>query len=484
MVLTDKEVLTAGIVATLSEALTQAVLRAQALGEEIVACVSLPPFADCDLQALVTSGVAGARRGYWLSPRGEERCALGAIQEIVGDGEDAVADVAAQWETVVAKASVGVGCSLLGYGGFAFAPEGPRDAVWQDWPGGALVLPRIHVHKRAGVSLRTPTITVSVQQRVQPDSDPVLLARDLAQLYTLCQEAGQREPVAAKASTDTACDARPVDDARYQMAVAETASDIRAGRYRKVVLARRVDYACDARARVAKALGTLRDTFSDSTLFLFGRDDAVFLGASPERLISVQAGTVAIDCLAGTTVRSPDRAQDEQLMQELLDSKKNRAEHQAVVDFVLAAAASFAQDVTSAPTPCILKLVHVQHLHTPVTGRLREGQTVLSAVQALHPTPAVAGFPRQDARTVIRDREPLDRGYYAGPFGFIDSAGNGEFVVALRCALVRPEALSLFAGGGIMGDSEAAVEWAETEWKMRPMRTAFGLEQMPAEKRP
>jgi len=212
-------------------------------------------------------------------------------------------------------------------------------------------------------------------------------------------------------------------------------------------------------------------------LFLCGRGDDVFVGASPERLVRARSGHVTIDCLAGTVARSGEPADDARLAAQLQDSTKNRAEHQAVVEGVLAATTAFAEQVVYPHTPQILRLVNVLHLHTRVSGRLRKDSTVLAAVEALHPTPAVAGLPREIARAVIKAREPQDRGYYAGPFGFVDGAHDGDFVVALRSALVRSQCLSLFAGGGIMGDSDPSSEWAETEWKMRPMRTAFALNQ-------
>lgn len=457
------------VMAALVKAFEEAHEKARAHGHELIASVPLPAWGPCDLQALVTADLR-VSRGYWLSPQGDERCAVGVARELIGEGIDAVAQVATQWTDAVKRAHEVAGSHLVAYGGFAFSPEGPRDALWQGWPGGVLVIPQLYVRKSG-----SQTMEVIAQQVVTAQSDPAQLAATMAKLYAHCVSLAKERVATPVAKTQQEPAPLPVDDEAYERAVRDTAADIRAGQYEKVVLARRVDYAYDARPALAHALSTLRGAFSDSTLFLWARGETVFLGATPERLVSVKGGAVVIDCLAGTAVRSDDPETDEQNRVALLASAKNRAEHQAVVAGVLAATTSFATAVSCPSAPQILRLVHVQHLHTPVTGKLREGSTVLAAVQALHPTPAVAGLPRRAAQAVIQAREPLDRGYYAGPFGFVDSAGEGAFVVALRSALVRPERLSLFAGGGIMGDSDPLSEWAETEWKLRPMRTAFGL---------
>jgi isochorismate synthase EntC len=126
--------------------------------------------------------------------------------------------------------------------------------------------------------------------------------------------------------------------------------------------------------------------------------------------------------------------------------------------------------------PRIHTLPNLQHLITPIRAQIREGRCVLDLVAALHPTPAVGGYPRAAALEVIREREQLDRGWYAGPIGWVDARGEGEFVVGLRSALVRGEVATLFAGCGIVADSDPPTELAEWGWKVRPMTHALGVE--------
>lgn len=128
-----------------------------------------------------------------------------------------------------------------------------------------------------------------------------------------------------------------------------------------------------------------------------------------------------------------------------------------------------------APAPSVRRLKNVQHLHTPVAGALRPGETVLSVLARLHPTAAVGGLPREGALAAIAAAEGMDRGWYAGPVGWVDADGDGEFAVALRSALLAGNRADLYAGVGVVGESEPAAEWDETEWKLAPVRRALGV---------
>ncbi|GMA52269.1 hypothetical protein GCM10025857_36260 [Alicyclobacillus contaminans] len=266
---------------------------------------------------------------------------------------------------------------------------------------------------------------------------------------------------------------RPMAEAAWCAQVSSSAAEIRSGQYEKVVLAR-YEAVHGIHRPLADVLAELEGKYPDSQVFAVWHSGQCFLGASPERLVSVSGETVDVDCLAGTEARGRTADEDEHLAAQLLESAKNRLEHEVVRAWIVEQLQTAdVLDLTWPPTPQVKRLANVQHLHTPIRGRRREQQSVLDLVDELHPTPAVAGRPREKALAVIAERESLERGWYAGPVGWMNGRGEGQFAVALRSALVRGDTAYVFAGAGIMGDSNPALEWEETWMKMRAVRTAL-----------
>jgi menaquinone-specific isochorismate synthase len=165
--------------------------------------------------------------------------------------------------------------------------------------------------------------------------------------------------------------------------------------------------------------------------------------------------------------------EDRLLAETLFDSHKEREEHRFVIDQIRRKLEPIMPELGIPHEPHILKLKNVQHLRTPISGKLKNGENVLDLVQLLHPTPAVAGTPTNHAMAVIRKLEPHDRGWYSGPVGWIDPKGDGDFFVALRSALVKEGESHVFAGGGIVSESLPDQEWLETELKLQPIITAL-----------
>jgi salicylate biosynthesis isochorismate synthase len=181
--------------------------------------------------------------------------------------------------------------------------------------------------------------------------------------------------------------------------------------------------------------------------------------------------------LAGSTPRGATPDEDARLGQALLDDPKERAEHDYVVQAIREGLIDVSSRLVADAEPRLRRLANVQHLWTPVRAEVGRDTSVLDIVARLHPTPAVGGFPRPAAMTLIREREQLDRGWYAGPIGWLNRAGEGEFVVGLRSALLRERTATLFAGCGIVAGSEPAAEFAELGWKLRPMLAALGVDE-------
>jgi isochorismate synthase len=260
----------------------------------------------------------------------------------------------------------------------------------------------------------------------------------------------------------------------WQAIVAGGVDTVQGGELEKVVLARQVSVRGEATFDVPEALQRLRASYPTCYIFAVARGDQVFLGASPERLARLRDREVRVACLAGSRRRGTTPEEDRCLAAGLLESAKDRSEHAVVVRALREALAAVCSEVSAPDAPALLSVRNVHHLYTPVTGTLANGSCLLDIVARLHPTPAVGGFPSQTALRFIREREDLDRGWYAAPVGWLDRHGEGEFAVALRSALIAGSEASLFAGCGIMADSDPEQEYAESWLKLRPVLSALG----------
>jgi len=242
---------------------------------------------------------------------------------------------------------------------------------------------------------------------------------------------------------------------------------IEGGQLEKVVLARSRAIAGSRAWDPASIFEALRSAFPEC--FHFYCDDGrgrVFLGASPERLVSLHDGWVEADAMAGTARRDPRDPEDAVVARALHSDPKERHEHAVVVREIVAALRARSVDATAPAEPSVARFRHLLHLRTKVHGSAPSGAHVLDLVSSLHPTPAVAGTPASAAMEFILAREPRPRGWYAGPIGWMDRAGNGEFSVGLRSALLDGDRALLIAGAGIVSGSDPEREWNECESKM------------------
>jgi menaquinone-specific isochorismate synthase len=259
--------------------------------------------------------------------------------------------------------------------------------------------------------------------------------------------------------------------AQWEDAVQRALSEIRTGAVEKVVLARSRAIGLARPVDAAAAFAALRDAHPACYRFLYWDEGgALFLGASPERLVSLRHGVVRADAVAGTA--AVGAAEDAGKLR-LLDQAKDRREQEVVLRAILAAIGSICSDVTAPDTPSLQELRHLVHLRTEVVGTAPAGTHVLDLVARLHPTPAVAGTPLEAALRLIESLEPRPRGWYAGPIGWVDAAGDGDFAVGIRSALVQGNQALLCAGAGIVEGSIASREWEECTAKMRFVEDAI-----------
>jgi isochorismate synthase len=260
----------------------------------------------------------------------------------------------------------------------------------------------------------------------------------------------------------------------YGEAVRRAVERIRAGALRKVVLARTIEVDAGRTLDPRRLAHRLRAVDPDAYTFAVPTANGILVGASPELLISRFGRRVRSNPLAGSAPRSGDPAEDRAAADALLCSAKNREEHAIVVDAVAGVLEPLCEELRWDPAPVLRETPNVWHLSTSFDGLLRDPPlTVLELVAALHPTPAVAGSPTEEALATIAELESFDRGSYAGPVGWVDAGGDGEFAIALRCAELRGDRAILYAGAGIVAESHPASEIDETDRKFRAFLDAL-----------
>lgn len=288
---------------------------------------------------------------------------------------------------------------------------------------------------------------------------------------TICP-AGSRPDVAAPPPAGpSSFSVRPTrSPASWCDAVREARDLVRSGALQKVVLAREVVVEGDAPFPLADLVARLRASYPAA--FRFAVDGLV--GASPELLVARTAETVSSHPMAGTAPRSADPSTDARLAASLLASTKDRVEHQVTIDFVLDALLPFCSYLDAEAEPSVVAMANVQHLATLVQARLSSPPaSALALAGALHPTPAVCGSPREEARSAIARLEGFDRGRYAGPVGWVDARGDGAFAVAIRSAELDGRRAVLRAGVGVVADSDPDAELAESRAKLAALLGAL-----------
>ena len=259
----------------------------------------------------------------------------------------------------------------------------------------------------------------------------------------------------------------------WRATVDEALGQIRAGRLRKVVPARQLHLTAAEEFSAADLFVNLVRGSAIGTVFLYRYGDVFFVGATPELLVRRAGERVESMCLAGTTSAGASPAERDRLAAALLADPKNRAEHAYVVDYLREAFGRNCYDVRVDDAPHILSLAHVQHLCTPVSGRLLEGMSLLSLMRELHPTPALAGAPVGEAMMLIRALEPFNRGFFGGTAGYLDGSGDGEFSVTIRSGVFDGFEGYVYAGCGIVEGSDADAEYDEIDMKLKTILSAF-----------
>lgn len=262
----------------------------------------------------------------------------------------------------------------------------------------------------------------------------------------------------------------------FKSAVISALNSINQGKFQKIVLAQIRELVAKYPLSMVSSLHNLRSQYPDCYTFAISNGRGyTFLGASPERLISIKQQKLVTDALAGSAPRHSNSSLDHKIGEALLNNSKERNEHQTVVDFIDRSLRELNLQPQRATFPQLLKLSNIQHLWTPIFAPLDHNLHPLEIIAKLHPTPAVAGTPQEIVSAEIRKYEQFDRGLYAAPIGWIDSRGNSEFIVAIRSCLIHGCHATLYAGAGIITGSDPDQELAEITLKFQPLLQALAV---------
>ena len=396
--------------------------------------------ADFDLMGSLPPSATVFTRG------GEGLVGLGIATVLSASGPNRMADLASQWRELCEQATQqdptpGPGRGLVGFGSIAFSAQSAQPSI--------LVVPKLLLGVRDGRAWLT-----AISDSGLPAGEPAL------------------SPDWKTPSTDARPGAlRPgqFSSADFVAAVKQAVEQIHAGKLEKVVLARDLVAELPEDFDLRPILQKLSVEYPSCWTYQVGGQ----FGASPELLVRVSHSQVSARVLAGTAGRGTDPGVDRAIAAALAGSHKNTEEHKFAVASLVDALRPYCSEINADAEPFSLALPNVWHLASDVTGILKAQASVLDLAQALHPTAAVAGTPTAAAISNIEQLEPFDRGGYAGPVGWIDSQGEGEWAIALRGGRIDNDELRAFAGCGIVAESDPAAELAETELKFQPIRSAL-----------
>jgi menaquinone-specific isochorismate synthase len=408
--------------------------------------VALDPTLARDLLSLLPRVLDPALVNSWIR-RGEGLVGWGRAALFRSAGPDRFAEAQVWWRDLTSSAVVRDEVDLPGtgpvaFGSMAYAAESPS--------GGSLVVPEVVVGKRGGICW----VTAISGDGSMPGS--VLPGRQAAPV-----------PPRGVSFADGALSA-----ADWEVAVAEAVRRISSGELDKVVLARDLQVLAQAPIDVRWLLDRLADHYDNT--WVFAVDGLV--GATPEMLVRLEKGLVTSRVLAGTIRRTGDDDHDLALAGSLARSSKDLEEHEYAVRSVAEALRPHCLSMNVPESPFVLHLTNVMHLATDVAGVLSDDSTSLALAASLHPSAAVCGTPAVVADRAIAELERMDRGRYAGPVGWMDASGDGEWGIALRCGAFEPEdpsRMRIFAGCGIVAGSDPEAEVAESDAKLVPMRDAL-----------
>lgn len=434
------------------------------------------PIAAIDPLAVLEIHQTDQEKFYWNHPDQSVSIAAGGrVKVLKSTGEYRFDEIAAQTEAFKSEidAYTSIEHTMAGplfLGGYSFNSHntGP---IWKRFGGARFVLPEWMLLQIGHLHLLT--LCLKKENRGADE----LYQEVISKITNFLNLAGTlSSPVAAKSTVpNILCTHQSAPDKqRWSQRVNNAKEMIRERRFEKIVLARSSVYESNCPIDPTILAHHLREAYPACYNFLIQPDsETAFLGATPERLASFSNGVLLTEGLAGSISRGRSALEDASLAQLLMGSGKERDEHNYVVEAIRTTLRKYSDEVDLPSDPGIKKLKNVQHLFTPIRASIRSGVHIHKLLEELHPTPAVGGYPREKAIPHIYDLEMIDRGWYASPVGWYNMNGCGEFAVAIRSTLIHKNRAQLYAGCGIVADSDPDIEWNETLLKFQPVLNAM-----------
>ena len=440
--------------------------RAKAANKSILVSFVTPVSATVDPITVFDSIDKEKGRWFWGNPDEEFwLVGSGSCSTVPTDGQLSLKNTLAEQSDLFVNALIqkpdikGVGPVMMG--GMRYDPSTIKDEMWQRFPDTLFVLPRILFTWSRGQVWLTfnelvhPLLTQAPNARVILNSatagnlDGSFLAEQPRILY---ETEGTEE--------------------QWNTGVGRILHLIGNNEVSKIVLARKKILHAEQPFSVTLAISRLSKAYPECSIFGFQQSEDSFIGATPERLVKVESGTLNVSCLAGTAPRGSNPIRDQEIRNELLNSPKEREEHSVVVKMIAETLSGLCDNLRWSDQPEVVQLKDIQHLSTTFESNLSVNSHILEVLDKLHPTPAVAGTPTDKALSIISQLEG-DRGWYAAPVGWFDSVGDGEFRIAIRSALISYDKAVLFAGCGIVAGSDASKEFREAVLKLQPLTEAL-----------
>lgn len=411
------------------------------------------------------------QRFFWRSPD-EETFIVGlGVSASVSNrsSKNRFNEIDEQWKEILETAIIDnsydvIGTGPLLFGGFSFDIESIDMSEWNHYGESLFYLPKIML------TFSDDNYYLTINRFLESSESEWDMEQELnefvQQLTTI------RDTVTTNIPHIKAIEEMNVE--KWVNSVKDIVNILKSTEMKKVVLARKLQVSFSDQPSSTYILQQLAEQQRSSFIFSLEAEDGCFLGASPERLVKIKGKEVLSTCLAGSTRRGQDEEEDRNLGGLLLNDPKNLFEHELVVSMIEDALRPYCDQLSIPKDPILMKTPYIQHLFTPVVGKIKKDCSIFSLVKDLHPTPALGGVPRKPAMKLIREKEEMDRGFYGSPIGWTDYRGNGEFIVGIRSGLLKGNSAYLYAGCGLVSDSIAEKELRETRVKFKPMLNAIG----------
>lgn len=417
---------------------------------------------------------------YWEKPSDEFAIAAGGeLINISASGNDRFQTISSEFQSIrqsVAEFSAVPhpysGMMLLG--GFSFF-DTISDNLWDSFKPASLTVPEWTIIKDGKFNL--VTLCVDLSNFDSPQNLHHHLIGRFEDIRDTCHHktANDHPKYQTDELRNTPLPESSNGEYRHWISSVKEAKNLIADKnFDKIVLARKISVPNNNNITPTQILNKLRKEYTNCYSFLIHQpNNKTFLGSTPERLGSFRNQLLLTEALAGSIQRGQTATEDSVLEKNLSDSTKNVNEHNFVIKDIEERLAPLIKTVSRSQKPEVKKLTNVQHLYTPIRAQLKKNTTMLEVIDQLHPTPAVGGYPWDDAAPHISKLENFERGWYGSPVGWLNSKGMGEFAVGIRSGLLTEKNIHFYAGCGIVSDSNPAAEWEETNLKLKPMLSAL-----------